>query len=176
MKKSLVFLLIAIFVTACVPKQKTRIVLHNRFEADAVAFVKGKGNNTVKGSAFLKTRGGDVKTCAGNDVVLIPVTPYSAERMQAIYGTTSHGVKGILEMSDIHFDNDDPRYQEYKINAMCNQHGDFVFTQVPNGEYFLITSVYWEVPMQYANSFQGGGLMRKISVEGGGSQEIILSR
>lgn len=175
MKKVIAVLLMGIFVAACVPKQQT-ITLHNRFDADAVAFVKSKGSNTIKGSAFLKTRGGDVKTCAGNQVHLVPVTPYSTERVQAIYGTTYSGAKEIVEASRIKFSSDAPGYMEHRLETMCNQHGDFVFNQVPDGEYFLTTGIHWEVAAQYGTGLQGGVLMQRVTAEGGETKEIILSR
>ena len=45
------------------------------------------GNCNLEGQAFLKTKGGDVKTCAGEEVILMPYNAYTQE----LYNVTKHG-------------------------------------------------------------------------------------
>lgn len=50
-----------------------------RFIESEYAPYASQGNGTLVGQAFLKTRGGDVKYAAGNEIILNPVTSYSTE-------------------------------------------------------------------------------------------------
>ena len=43
-----------------------------------------KGNSVIVGQAFLKTRGGDVKYGAGDNVYLLPRTAYTTECLEKL--------------------------------------------------------------------------------------------
>lgn len=47
------------------------------FNDAEMAWSQSPGTAAIKGQGFLKTVGGDVKTCAGNVVSLVPDTPYT---------------------------------------------------------------------------------------------------
>lgn len=53
-------------------------------ESEYLALPK-TGTATIIGQAFLKTRGGDVKTAAGNEILLNPVTSYSLQWYEMSY-------------------------------------------------------------------------------------------
>ena len=73
------------------------------------------GTATVKGQAFLKTRGGDVKVAAGNKVILNPVTSYSNEWYEKalIQG------KNLVEA--------EPRMWNYVMKTVADGSGRFMF-------------------------------------------------
>ena len=121
------------------------------------------GMTTVEGQAFLRTTIGEVRTCAGREANLIPVTGYSRERMTNLYEST---VQGYYFNYSLILDEPDPRYLRDSRDGICDAEGDFVFKNVPPGDYFIVTVVSWCVPTGYGCSWQGGSLMRRIEVTG----------
>lgn len=94
----------------------------------------GSGPATVRGQAFLKTMGGDVKTCAGQKVILIPANAYGLELVQA-------DKAGYSDVSNI-----DPRFSNYVHQTICDAQGNFTFTDLPAQPWAVETSVLWHVP------------------------------
>ena len=117
------------------------------------------GKTEVTGQAFLKTRGGDVKYAAGNKVFLEPATPFAKEyyknQSHYPYPLTTHNVKAAA----------------YTRDTTADAQGRFTFKNIPTGEYFIVTSVTWEV----AGKIQGGTLIKLINVKNESSLNFILS-
>lgn len=123
------------------------------------------GSATVVGEAFLRTRGGDVKTAAGYTVFLNPVTSYSRQWHEVSY---LHG--RALSRSD-------PRIEQYVRSTTADSAGRFRFTNVPAGDYYVVTDVVWETPVGYVAGMerQGGKLVKEIHIDEGQTAEIILT-
>jgi hypothetical protein len=64
-------------------KTETR-KLAQQFREDDFASFENPGNASLRGQAFMKTRGGDVKLGAGSTVILIPTTPYTTEIFERV--------------------------------------------------------------------------------------------
>lgn len=124
-----------------------------------------EGTGIVKGQAFLKTRGGDVKMAAGNEIILNPVTSYSNQWYDAYLLN-----KSLTEP--------DPRYDQYVIKTIADADGKFEFINVPPGEYYLVAPVFWEAAVGYQGALvrQGGIIAKKIKVQDGKELKIILTR
>lgn len=130
-----------------------------------------QGSNIVTGQCFLKTRGGDVKTCAGNKVYLNPVTSYSKQFVDVvIHQYTGRGV--VLE----------PTIPDYRINdfleeTVADADGRFKFYNVPDGEYYLYSSVLWEAGTGYQGKLeqQGGWVLKKVSIVTNNRNEYIVT-
>lgn len=165
------------FVKANLIKEKcaqvpipTYIIIEPFNEKQAENALK-KGNNTIKGEAFLRQAGGAVVTCAGNEVSLIPVTAYATERIMALYGSTEKGRNPVgWRAKNYNFIPNEQRYFELMKNTICNSTGHFEFKDIKDRSYYLTTSVHWT----NGQSGQGGHLMQKVSVKGGETTEIIL--
>ncbi len=161
------FFLISIFmVTGCVAAPEP-IKIHSVFNEEEIKWVKNEGNNEIKGSALLRQRGGGVVTCAGNKVGAIPSSTYATERMRALYGNTNKGYNQTTLVED-----PDPRYWEIILTTTCDAQGYFTFRDVPDGEYYIVTGIFWEISSQN----QGGTLMERVKVENGEKIEIVLSQ
>ena len=89
-------------------------------EAEYAALAK-TGTATVTGQAFLKTRGGDVKTGAGNAVYLNPVTSYS--KFAYDHRLAYDGLSPV-----------DQRMNAYLRQTVADASGRFSFKNVPDGE------------------------------------------
>lgn len=129
------------------------------------------GANIVKGQAFLKTRGGDVKVAAGNEVYLNPVTSYSTQFVDAII-YKKHGVGVVLVP-----ETPDPRIHDYVKTTVADSDGRFTFHDVKSGDYYLYSTVTWEAPVGYqgALSMQGGWVLQKVTVSENSRNNFILN-
>lgn len=128
-------------------------------EAEYAALAK-TGSATVTGQLFMRTRGGDVKTGAGDTIYLNPVTSYSAFAYE--HRSDPDG------MTDA-----DPRLFPYMRNTVADATGRFTFKNVPDGEYYLSGKVTWEVPNM---ATQGGTIWKQITVKNGESVEAMLTK
>jgi len=124
-----------------------------------------RGTGVVKGQAFLKTRGGDVKLAAGNEITLNPVTSYSDQWYQTAY----LGNKPLAEP--------DPRYDDYILTTIADGDGRFAFKNVPPGRYYLTTAIVWEVPSYGGSTSQTGARVCKvIEVVNDKTVNVILTK
>ena len=80
-------------------------------------------------------------SCAGNAVALTPATPYSSERMRALYGSTEYAVLPIEVVRSKTIVNDNPAMRGYVRAARCDGTGAFYFDKLPAGPYFIIAEV-----------------------------------
>lgn len=131
------------------------------------------GHNTVRGSAVMRTVGGDVRTCAGLDANLIPDSVYARARFQEMYGNTERGL--LSARSGFAFDATDPAYVRASRTVTCDPQGFFTFSDLPDGSYFVTAKVIWGVRNRYFTEWQGGYLMQHVRVSGGGVTSIVLS-
>lgn len=154
----------AFVITACT----TPYIMQSRFDMAQAQKALENGNNTISGEAFMRKNGGDVVTCAGYDVKLIPDTPYARERMNVEYGNFFKGYKSYYR--NITFSPDDPQYYMAMRQETCSSTGHFKFNNVKSGEYFIVAKVVWYV----SETIQGGSLMQRVIVEGGENKEVIL--
>lgn len=142
---------------------------------DAMAHNVQPGGNTISGNAVLRTVGGDVKTCAGFPVKLVPATAYSSERMAAIYGGGDRGYMPLYAAKT--FSPPNPHYDaQAGRTETCDSQGNFAFERISDGTYYLVSIVTWGVPQQYYTAQQGGALMMKVSVNGGETKRIVLTQ
>jgi hypothetical protein len=104
----------------------------------------GNGPANLRGQAFLKTVGGDVKTCAGERVLLLPGIPYVDELFEK--------AKGGISASP------DPQLMSYVRSTICDAQGNFSFAQLPAQRWYVVTRVTWGVPHVEAPGSQPGPL------------------
>ncbi len=158
-----------VLVAGCAPQIQT-IQTVGKFDPNGVAFIHATGPNTIQGQAFMRQRGGNVVTCAGSDVFLVPRGSYSEERIANIFGTTQRVARNIAWA-----DAPDAAYWEYMRRTRCDAQGGFVFEDLADGDYFITTVVIWESPTGYQGSLvtQGGSLMAPVSVDRGNTAKVI---
>lgn len=129
----------------------------------------GTGTATIQGQAFLKTRGGDVKYAAGNEIYLLPVTSYSNQWYRVSLEWPKKAINPIY----------DPRYKQYITTVIGDGEGRFEFKNVPAGDYYLSTTIVW----QYVEGGRypsltptGGTIVKKISVKDNQKLKVIFTR
>jgi len=169
-------------------RQKKAALKHDvsvQFSAKDAAYITRSGKNTISGQGMLRTRGGEVRTSAGNKAYLYPVTQYTSEMMDFMFKGASSGYNEYVKI-DSHviykreISNLPSDFSKYVKEKTCDAQGNFEFSGLPDGEYFAVTSVSWTVPY-YAfgisvDQIQDGELMRRIKVSGGAKERVILTQ
>lgn len=143
-----------------------RTTVHIAYNPDDAAYIHERGQSVVEGEAFMRTRGGTVRTCAGLTVRLHPVTDYTTERFQHVFA-------GSVAVSEERFHlgrggeygnlESEPRFYQDARDTVCGADGNFRFAGVPVGEYFVVAWVVWGEGVTYLGK-QGGVLMKRIHV------------
>lgn len=159
----------ALSVAGCV--STTPVTLQNSFNASEVAWAAGQGSNTVEGSALLRQQGGGVVTCAGETVRLIPYSTYAAERMAYTYSSPAGGYANAVTNAFRAPLPSNAAYEAEMRLATCDAQGRFAFRNLPDGDYYAVTTVSWTV----GYNTQGGSLAQRVSVAGGETKDIVLT-
>ncbi|WP_428309263.1 hypothetical protein [Hydrocarboniphaga sp.] len=157
--------LAASLLSACAPVPPAPLKRIAFPEAEYLALPR-IGTGVISGQGFLRTRGGDVKTAAGSDVLLNPVTSYSLQWYEDAYQRNV-----LLEAYD-------PRLEPYLRKTIADADGRFTFDGVPAGEYFVVTRIIWEAPNAYTSGLaqQGGFVAKRVAVHDDQRVEVIVTR
>lgn len=105
------------------------------FKADDFAWSVKAGTARIQG---LTARGA---SCAGKTVALTPVTPYSRERIRALYGSVDYAIVPMEAVRAKTIVNDNPAMRGYVRFTTCESSGVFLFERLPAGPYFVISEV-----------------------------------
>lgn len=160
------FLALSLISCATTPRS---VQIGSVFDPAEAAFINQTGSARISGQAFLMTRGGDVKYASGNSVYLIPVTRYSTERFEAIYGLSDCTVQNV------NVGTTDPKYMKMMRHTQADGQGRFSFDSLAAGEYFVTTHVMWEAPSGSGLTPQGCSLKKRATVGNGQELDIVLT-
>lgn len=129
------------------PRQQVQRVAYSGSPAMAATQV----NTMLVGQVYIQDRvnGGD-RTGAHIDVVLNPVSTAS----QQWYQQVCHAGKILNGQAD-------QRYVRDAFYAKTNNFGQFAFTNVPAGEYYLTSRLYWVDTKPMSGPVEYGGLLSK---------------
>jgi hypothetical protein len=156
-------LILAIAGCAQIERQ---VALSSGIAPSEVEWARKAGANTVAGTASMKA-GGTTHTCAGQSANLIPDTAYARARMTAIFGNSSRGTRAA-SLGAVKFERDDPLYVSTLRTARCDASGSFSFPGVPDGVWYVTTSVKWQ------DGTQGSNMMQRVDVQGGRLVKVML--
>jgi len=164
--KKIALLLFVCFFTSCATMTPPQQISRMAFPEHEYQRLAKSGTAIVKGQAFLKTRSGDVKVAAGNEVILNPITSYSNEWYEKAY------------RRGMNLGEPDPRVWNYVIKTVADGSGRFTFKNVPPGQYFVTTVVTWESATGYQGALQvqGGTVTKRTIVNDGDEVEVIVTR
>jgi len=168
----------AISIAAAGPVNAKRAPKPPEPPLDLAAFEwsRATGSNSISGEALLRTQGGDVKTCAGLPVQLIPVTPYTDAYAIRTFGSTSGGLRLPVPLLLRGPPPLRPEVAPYIRTTTCNSMGRFNFRALPDGAFYVVPTVTWSAPSQYGPIAQGGEILRRVDLAGGVEQEIIVTQ
>ncbi|WP_225782643.1 hypothetical protein [Xenophilus sp. Marseille-Q4582] len=154
----------------------TRTVdMGGQFDEEAARAALEPGAGKIQGNALLRQVGGGVVTCAGNRVDLHPATGYARKWFAAFFGNEGGGYRSVHETPIIKFVNTSPAFSTLGKAGHCDAQGNFEFTQVKDGDWYVITNVQWNVMTRYGAEPQGGTLARQVTVKDGQSVRVVLA-
>lgn len=144
------------------------------YDPAEVAWSKAEGTNRIEGSALLRTQGGEVRTCAAFEVQLIPAAAYATERMMVRY---LNPTRGFIRSLNVRPFNDPAQYHADTRITICDAQGMFAFDKLPDGKYYIETTVDWSA---YDSTLgftlrQGGLLMQQVELSGGETERVVLT-
>ena len=143
--------------------------LSQPIQAAEIDWSRRSGANTVSGIATM-TAGGTTHTCGGQAANLVPDSAYARARMTAIFGNDTRGTRASAQ-GPVKFDRDDPLYVSTLRRTTCDASGSFSFPRVPDGVWYVTTSVKWDGPGDRA---EGGSMMKRVDVRGGKLVKVTL--
>lgn len=171
MKRSVCLLLLGIVLMGCAApvQQKKFVDLRTPYQSGAFE-LNGSAKLTV--NSFLRTRGGDIKLCAGYEVSLWKQTPYSSERFSYLYDKLGDVYVSTLGNYQLRGE------QPFSINKTCDSQGNVVFDGVPAGSYYLSSLVMWDtVNTSGGLSGQGGRTAKEVEITDATTDlDIVLTR
>lgn len=163
MKKVWMSLGLSLALSACaIPQQQT--VPRAPFPAAEYDALPKTGSGSLTGQVFMRTVGGDVKFGAGSDVHLQPVTSYS----QQWYDVNYLGGQPLSAP--------DSRASQGLLTTQADGNGNFSFSNVPPGKYFLSSTVTWQAPSQYGLLPQGGVVAKIVTISNGTQSREMLTK
>lgn len=160
MRAFVVIVAVSLALSGCA---RTPYTLQTQFDDGQMAWSKAQGAGTIKGQGFLKTVGGDVKTCAGSEAFLVPNNAYTQEM-----------ITGALKGGSLA--NRDERMSNYVRKTRCDAQGNFTFKSLPPGNWMVFTTATWGVPNGYFVSRQGGMVLNELVLADAETKEVILTR
>ena len=146
------------------PREKLKVVWVDRIPWDKAELdkISKEGSNTVKIQAFTRTVGGDTRYASGS-IILRRVEPLATQWMDVnIRGIGPNNGFSWLKPYE-----DQKEFEGYMNNSKlffegeADADGNYIFEDVPNGEYYVMGRIYWEV----GNKPQGGLVTKKIKVQ-----------
>lgn len=168
MKHAVVIVGIALAVAGCAQFGQQEAALSKPIASSEVDWSRKSGRNMVSGLATMKS-GGEQHTCAGQSANLIPDSAYARARMTAIFGNADRGMRAASRGA-VKFERDDPVYVSSLRTTRCDGQGSFSFPQVPDGVWYVTTSIKWQGPAQV----EGGSMMQRVDVRGGRLVKVVL--
>ena len=121
------------------------------------------GTATIEGHAVLKKQNGEVVTCAGEPVMLLPNTDYFAEAISIVRKG------GKPETGKI-----DPKYRSMLHQTTCDATGNFKIEALPAGEWNVLTRVVW-FSCDRPWCRQGGELIKTVTTKANTTERVILA-
>jgi hypothetical protein len=168
MKPAALFLGLILAVAGCAQFAPQEAALSTPIAPSEVDWARRSGANSVSGTAFLKA-GGTNHSCAGQSANLIPDSAYARARMAAIFGSEARGMRAS-SLGPVKFERDDPLYVSTLRTTRCNPAGAFSFSGVPDGVWYVTSSVKW----QEGSQAEGGSMMQRVDLRGGRQVKVTL--
>jgi hypothetical protein len=168
MKLAALALGLILATTGCAQFGSQQAALSTPITSSEVDWARRPGTNTVTGLASIDA-GGMTHTCAGQSANLIPDSAYARARMAAIFGNTTKGMRAA-SLGPVKFERDDPLYVSTLRTTRCDVAGSFSFPRVPDGIWYVTSSVKWEG----ASQTEGSSLMQRVDVRGGQVTKVVL--
>lgn len=94
-----------------------------------------------------------------------------------VFGSVDHGYTPADQL--MQFQSAPPGYSEANHMVTCDAQGNFEVPHLPDGDYFVLSTVVWGVPQGNAyfsyTATQGGALMQRVHLRGGERRRVVLT-
>lgn len=144
------------------------------FDPAEVAGASERGKNAVRGSAVLRPAGGEARTCAGATVALLPDSAYTQDRMRRLFGAVEQGSNDLAPGAARRLEPADPAFARAVRTTTCDIRGRFGFSALPDGTWYVTTSVTWRTRGNDPASQAGAALMQRVVLAGGTVAQVEL--
>jgi hypothetical protein len=131
------------------------------FNPDEFAWSTQPGRDVLTGVMAYR-RGETVYGCTGEDVLLIPETPWSRRRMIVLYGSTNSAAVPVSIVRARTPSASTGDYARYVRRTSCDAEGRFSFAGLPDGAWYVIT-----VAKPLGGQGEGVALTRRVELRGG---------
>lgn len=168
MKPAALFLGLTLVLAGCDQFGPQESALSRPIAPSEIEWSRKEGTNSVSGIALIKA-GGTSHSCAGQSANLIPDSAYARARMTAIFGNATKGMRAA-SLGAQKFAGDDPLYVSSLRTTRCDPSGIFSFSRVPDGIWYVTSSVKW----QGASQIEGGSMMERVELRGGRQVKVSL--
>jgi hypothetical protein len=133
------------------------------------SYIHDKGEGRIEGQAFLLRDSGSVIYAAGRPVYLIPVTEYSAARIDTLF--RGRQFVSAYAASFRQFADTDPDYLRDQRITRADNRGRFSFELLAPGRYIVMTTLTW----MSDDLLRGGFFFDYATIEGAETVELVLS-
>lgn len=169
MPKSSILCLILMTVLGCTtattPSPPQWSPINDVTEAEYAPYLAG-GSGAVSGQAYITQQGGAKVTAAGKKVTLDPSTTVGKEwwnKMPAFWSPHY----GKVPPS--------PNFAKARKTTTTDREGNFTFSNLAPGKYYIRTLVTWEVRERCCFQTKGGPVGKLIEVREGETTNVILT-
>ena len=129
-------LVLSLLLSSCVFSGFVRVPRRVPFDESEFAAYRGSGSGVV-GGQLVCTYEGKNHAGEGTPVTLIPVTAYTKEMVERELG------------DGVYLTGSDPRFKKYVRVTNADSKGNFVFNNIPAGEYFVAGEAAWSEAGSY---------------------------
>jgi hypothetical protein len=171
---------VAIFAT-CAACGKT-VQIHVRFNPSDAEYIRQTGSNAIDVYSFVNQIEGTTILCPALHVELWPVNDYTKSLAREMVGSENGGEYAFYhQIRDLSISKSEEfkRFREYVRLMPCNPQGHAIFTDVPDGEFYLYVHLSWtESVFNLINTDiieSGTYNLKRISLQGGESIEHTAS-
>lgn len=152
--------------------KNTSIPVENDWNSETVAWYFKRGEGRIKGIAKLKNDNGEVLFGSNYIVELLPYSPYTKERLSTIYLSST---KGVVYLKDgVPKFIPDPKAYHHNKATKCNDKGEFIFENLPKGEYYVIAFMINDGD-DINKTPTGAGIMQYVALDTENEQNIELN-
>ena len=119
------------------------------------------GGNGVKGQAYLSQQGGNILSCAGGDVLIVPATSFFREMISHV---SAGNMPLIIEKIP-------PSFRGIIKTTQCDAQGNFSAGELASDKWFVWANVHW------VGGFgqQGGDLVREVTLSNNETVQVLLT-
>lgn len=158
-----------LLVSACATTEEPASHERAVFRAADFSWSTASGRGRVDGQLVFRS-GGKPYSCTSSGVVLTPETPWTRQRMETLYKSSSHAVLPAAEARARTPAGRTGDYSAFVKHADCNSAGLFSFEGLPSGVWYAITVAKPVAPASGPDM----AIMQRVEIRDGGVVSVKL--